>query len=99
VGRRIRFEILDSRRATYGAQIVSRLSRQLSVEFGGGYSRQNLLRMIKFAETFPDGDIVSTLSRQLSWSRFFQILQLKDPIQRDFYAGHQKTAHHWMPVL
>src|SRR5271157_2697862 len=33
VGRRIRGEILESRRAAYGAEIVSTLSRQLSAEF------------------------------------------------------------------
>ncbi len=86
VGRRIRTDILESRRATYGEEIVSTLSRQLSAEFGSGYSRPNLFRMIRFAECFPDGGIVSTLSRQLSWSHFVEILQLKDALQRDFYA-------------
>jgi len=86
VGSRIRTDILNSKRAAYGAEIVSTLSRQLSAEFGSGYSRPNLFRMIKFAEVFPDGEIVSTLSRQLSWSHFIEILQLKDALQRDFYA-------------
>jgi predicted nuclease of restriction endonuclease-like (RecB) superfamily len=86
VGTRIRSDILKSRRATYGEQIVSTVSRQLIEEFGSGYSRPNLFRMIKFAEFFPDGEIVSTLSRQLSWSHFTEILQLKDPLKRDFYA-------------
>ena len=86
LGRRIRTVILASKRAAYGEEIVSTLSRQLSVEFGPGYSRPNLFRMIRFAECFPDGEIVSTLSRQLSWSHFVEILQLKDPLQRDFYA-------------
>jgi hypothetical protein len=86
VSRRIREEILNSRRAAYGERIVSTVSRQLIAEFGGGYSRPNLFRMIKFAESFPDAEIVSTLSRQLSWSHFIEILQLKDPLQRDFYA-------------
>ncbi len=86
VGKRIRTEILESRRAAYGEEIVSTLSRQLSEEFGNGYSRPNLFRMVRFAEFFPDGEIVSTLSRQLGWSHFVEILQLKDPLQRDFYA-------------
>ncbi len=86
VGQRIRTDILDSKRAAYGAEIVSTLSRQLSAEFGSGYSRPNLFRMIKFAESFADGAIVSTLSRQLSWSHFIEILQLKDSLRRDFYA-------------
>jgi predicted nuclease of restriction endonuclease-like (RecB) superfamily len=42
--------------------------------------------MIRFAQLFPDGGIVSTLSRQLSWSHIIEILQLKDALQRDFYA-------------
>jgi hypothetical protein len=36
VGRRIRTDILDSKRAAYGEEIVSTLSRQLSAEFGSG---------------------------------------------------------------
>jgi hypothetical protein len=99
VGTRIRFDVLDSRRATYGEQIVSTRSGQLSVKFGSGYSRQNLFRMIKFAETFPDGETVSTLSRQLSWSHFVEIPQLKEPIQRDFYARTRKQDVTGCPVL
>lgn len=30
--------------------------------------------------------IVSTLSRQLSWSHFRELIYLKDPLARDFYA-------------
>ena len=86
VGNHIRTETLKSERAAYGEQIVVTLSRQLAAEFGNGYSRPNLFRMIRFAELFADREIVSTLSRQLSWSHFVEILQLKDPLQRDFYA-------------
>ena len=86
VGNHIRTETLKSERAAYGEQIVVTLSIQLAAEFGNGYSRPNLFRMIRFAELFADREIVSTLSRQLSWSHFVEILQLKDPLQRDFYA-------------
>jgi hypothetical protein len=55
-----------------GEQIVVTQSRQLAEEFGNGYSRPNLSRMIRFAELFADGEIVSTLSRQLSWSHFVE---------------------------
>jgi predicted nuclease of restriction endonuclease-like (RecB) superfamily len=85
-GNRIRRETLKFERAVYGEQIISTLSRQLAAEFGNGYSRPNLFRMIRFAELFPDREIISTLSRRLSWSHFVEILQLKDPLQRDFYA-------------
>lgn len=42
--------------------------------------------MIQFAELFPDKEIVSGLTRQLSWSHFRLLLPLKDPLKRDFYA-------------
>lgn len=42
--------------------------------------------MLKFAELFPDEQIVATLSQQLSWSHFIEILPLKEPLKRDFYA-------------
>ena len=42
--------------------------------------------MIKFAEVFSEEKIVSTLSRQLSWSHLVEIIPLKDDLQRDFYA-------------
>jgi predicted nuclease of restriction endonuclease-like (RecB) superfamily len=86
VGRRIQVEILKNQRAEYGGEIVSTLSRQLTGEFGPGFSEKNLRHMVKFAETFSEGRIVSTLSRQLGWSHFKEILYLKDELQRDFYA-------------
>jgi predicted nuclease of restriction endonuclease-like (RecB) superfamily len=42
--------------------------------------------MIRFAEVFADEEIVSTLSRQLSWSHFVEIIPLEDDLKRDFYA-------------
>jgi predicted nuclease of restriction endonuclease-like (RecB) superfamily len=86
VGHRIRTEILREKRADYGERIVPTLSAQLAVDFGEGFSRRNLFRMIRFAEVFPDRQIVASLSRQLSWSHFIEILPLKDDLQRDFYA-------------
>jgi predicted nuclease of restriction endonuclease-like (RecB) superfamily len=86
VGTRIRTEILKGSRADYGVQIVSTLSQQLAAEFGSGFSRPNLFRMIHFAEVFPLLEIVSTLSRQLGWSHIVEIIVIKDPLKRDFYA-------------
>jgi hypothetical protein len=42
--------------------------------------------MIRFAEVFPDEQIVSTLSRQLGWSHFVEIIPLEDDFKRDFYS-------------
>ena len=67
-------------------QIVEALSRRLSEEYGGGFSRPNLFHMIRFAETFRDREIVYALSRQLSWTHFRQIIYLADSLQREFYT-------------
>jgi predicted nuclease of restriction endonuclease-like (RecB) superfamily len=42
--------------------------------------------MVQFAESFPEEEIVATLSRQLSWSHFSALLPLSQPFQREFYA-------------
>jgi hypothetical protein len=58
----------------------------LGAEFGRGFEEKNLRRMLQFAEAFPDEAIVATLWRQLSWSHFRELLPLKQPLQREFYA-------------
>jgi predicted nuclease of restriction endonuclease-like (RecB) superfamily len=42
--------------------------------------------MVQFAEAFPDEQIVATLLRRMSWSHFQELLPLKQPLQREFYA-------------
>jgi predicted nuclease of restriction endonuclease-like (RecB) superfamily len=86
VGQRIRVDILKQKRADYGEQIVHALSAQLATEFGRGFTEKSLRRMLQFAEVFPDAQIVATLSRQLGWSHFVEIIPLKEQLQRDFYA-------------
>jgi len=86
VGKRINKEILQGERAEYGKEIVATVSRHLVEEFGSGFTEKSLRRMIQFSEAFPDQQIVATLSRQLSWSHFRELLPLDKPLQRDFYT-------------
>lgn len=86
VGDRIRSDILRHQRAEYGEEIVSALGRQLEAEFGRGFSEKSLRHMIRFAEAFPNLEIVSALRRELGWTHFKSIIYLKDPLQREFYA-------------
>ena len=57
-----------------------------AIALGRGFSSKNLRHMLRFAEAYPDAEIVSTLSRQLAWSHFLELIYLKDPLQRDFYT-------------
>ena len=86
VGERIRREVLGEARADYGEQIVSTLSTQLVQAYGQSFGLRSLRRMVQFSEVFPDAQIVATLSRELSWSHFIEILPLKQPLEREFYA-------------
>ena len=86
IGMRIRREILREKRAAYGEEIVHALSAQLSEEFGRGFTARNLFNMIRFAEAFPNEQIVSALRRQLGWTHFKHLIYLNDPLKRDFYA-------------
>lgn len=86
IGKRIREDILRQKRAEYGEQIVSALSAQLVAEYGRGFGRRNLFRMIRFAEAFSNEQIVSSLMTQLSWTHMIYLLPIDDPLKRDFYA-------------
>lgn len=65
IGKRIDEEFFESQRAAYGEKILENISEQLLLEYGRGYSKINLSRMLKFSRTFPNREIVSTLSKQL----------------------------------
>ncbi len=68
IDERINKEILRGEKADYGKQIVVSLSQQLTMEYGRGWSQRQLWHCLRFAESFPDIQIVHTLSSQLSWS-------------------------------
>jgi predicted nuclease of restriction endonuclease-like (RecB) superfamily len=84
IGNTINQEILKNSRAEYGQSIVATVSQQLQSEFGKGFEKTNLTRMIKFATMFEKEKVVS-LMRELSWSHFLVVLSMKDETQRDFY--------------
>ena len=86
IGKRIQVETLGNQRAEYGREILATLSQELTKDYGPGFSYSALTRMVRFAEVFPDAEIVATLSQQLGWSHFKEIIPLKDDLQRDFYS-------------
>ena len=86
VGRRLLRENLQQGRAAYGKQILATVSQELTAEFGAGFSYPALTRMARFAEWMTDEQILASLSQELSWSHFIELLPIKDPLARDFYA-------------
>jgi uncharacterized protein DUF1016 len=85
IGQRIRSEMLQGGRAEYGEQIISTLAKQLEADYGRGFSSKNLRHMLRFAEAFPDQNIVYAVSRQLSWTHLRSLIYIDDALKRDFY--------------
>ena len=78
-------------RANYGDYVLEKLSEKLTVEFGKGFSKRNLERMRKFYIYFP---IATTLSSQLSWSHYLELLKIEEEPKRKFYM-HECINSRW----
>lgn len=71
-------------RASYGDYILDKLSFKLTKEFGKGFSKRNLERMRKFYICFP---ITTTVSSQLSWSHYLELIKIDEKPKRNFYLN------------
>ena len=71
-------------RASYGDAVLEKLSQKLTAEFGKGFSKRNLERMRKFYIYFP---IATTLSSQLSWSHYLELIKIEEEPKRNFYLN------------
>ena len=69
-------------RAAYGKQTLRQLSRELTKEFGKGFSVSNIQFMRRFYQSYQ---IQQTVSVQLSWSHYCELLSISDPNKRSFY--------------
>lgn len=88
IGYRIAEEELKGKdRANYGVEIIKKLAKELTKEYGKGFDRSNLYRFLSFYKNFPQ--IVDSLSRQsdrlLSWTHYRILLQVLDKQAREWY--------------
>lgn len=89
-------ELQGDSRAEYGANIIKRLAKELTAEYGKGYAKSNLYSFYSFYKTFPN--IFRTVSGKsmslLSWSHYQTLLQVKDIEAREWYAK-EATEQTW----
>ena len=86
IGKRIVMELQEKDRSEiYGKEIVSKLCKELSEEYGNIFVEKNVRRMMQFFNTFPEEKIVVSLIRQLSWTHILAVIPIEDPLKRDFY--------------
>ena len=71
----------------WGKSVVNDISRHIKnvVPNLSGFSPQNLWRMKQYFETYKDNEILSTLSRELSWSINTRIMGADTAEEREFY--------------
>lgn len=92
VGREIvEFEQKGKEKAEYGSQLLDRIARDLKNRYGKGYSRSNVIYMRLLYLTYPKSE---TLSHQLSWSHYFELLKISDALERSFYEK-QSLLENW----
>lgn len=86
IGKAIKTRVLQGERAAYGAGVLKALAQRLTRDYGSGFSHSGLTRMAKLFDCLPDEHIVATLSQQLSWSHFVELIKIDDPTRRAFYT-------------
>lgn len=69
-------------RAEYGEQLINNLSKELTKEFGKGFTSTNLKTMRKFYLSFQNSH---ALRDQLSWTHYRLIIKLDGEKKRNFY--------------
>ena len=83
------YEQTDSVRAEYGKQTLKVVSKELTKEFGKGFSVSNIQFMRRFYQTYT---IQQTASVKLSWSHYCELLSISDTDKRSFYEKETVNA-------
>ncbi|MBO0933630.1 DUF1016 N-terminal domain-containing protein [Fibrella aquatilis] len=70
----IEFEQGGQARADYGSQLITRLSRDLSHQFGKGFDRSNLIYMRLLYRKYAN---MAVLSHQLTWAHYVELVKMR----------------------
>ncbi len=87
----IEFEQGGKVKAEYGKQLLIDLSKDLSLQHGKGFSRSNLQYMRLLYFYYPN---CQTLSGNLSWSHYIELVSIDDNLARNFYEK-QAITENW----
>ena len=78
----VNYEQKGKIKAEYGKQLLIRLAKDLKVKHGKGFSRSNLYKMRQFYQKYPK---IQTVSGELTWSHYVELLNISDDLARNFY--------------
>lgn len=93
IGRHIvEFEQGGKDKSEYGSELLDRISKDLTLSFGKGFSRSNLFQIRQFYIKFQKIQTLSgqlaineNLSHKLSWSHYIEILKAENELEIGFY--------------
>ena len=80
----------------YGTEVIKKLSKELTKDYGKGFDYSSLYKFVRFYKAFPDIlDSTSPKSAQLlSWTHYRALLQVEDEKARAWYAK-EAAAQTW----
>lgn len=87
----VEFEQEGNLRAEYGKGLLQKLSKDLSLTLGKGFSLSNLIRMRQFYSAYP---IYAELPHKLSWTHWVELLKIDNDLERSFYLN-QSINERW----
>lgn len=86
VGKRIvEQELFGKERAKYGSYLIKNLSKELSDEFGTGFSVASLKNCRQFYLAFPQDSYGYAMMKKVPWSHLRNIMRIPDEEERNFY--------------
>lgn len=94
IGRHIvEFEQGGKDKSEYGSELLDRISKDLTLSFGKGFSRSNLFQIRQFYIKFQKIQTLSgqlaineNLYHKLSWSHYVEILKAENELEIGFYS-------------
>jgi predicted nuclease of restriction endonuclease-like (RecB) superfamily len=92
IGRHIvEFEQEGYERAEYGSELLASLSKDLTLKYGKGFGRRNILDMRRFYLVYKKWQAVPA---KLSWTHLVTLLAISDDMERKFYEK-QTVIENW----
>lgn len=70
------------KKAEYGIGLIKELSKQMTRDFGKGFTASNVKNMRQFYLTFPNG---YALRSELSWTHYRLLMRVENKEARNFY--------------
>ena len=78
-------ELQGENRAEYGASVIKKLAKELTAEYGKGFTKTNLYHFYSFYKAYPEIFHSPSGKLLLSWTHYRTLLQVNDKKARDWY--------------